>query len=67
MIKHETLCKTLIKQLTKGNRRFYRFLLIIDNLDNTYVENLKMSNFICFLSKLTNCFEFFKKHLICKP
>lgn len=46
------LCKTLLKYPPKGERSFYRFLLITGNPGNTYVENLSMSNFICLLLKM---------------
>jgi hypothetical protein len=54
-------CKTLSKHPPKGEKGFYKFLLIISNVGSTYVENLKCQISFSFFFKIDNFLGFFSK------
>jgi len=58
-------CKTLSKHPPKGEKGFYKFLLIISNVGSTYVEILKCQFSFSFFSKMTISWGLFQKSPLC--
>jgi hypothetical protein len=54
-------CKTLSKHPPKGEKGFYKFLLIISNVGSTYVEILKCQISFSFFFKNDNFLGTFSK------